>query len=161
MTTVICPYCKEPMNVHRPHMCAERKEAIFGDKTLKKKKSKQTPANKLTSDIIDYVIANGGAARRVNVSGRFIEGNPVKVPNGDRYKTLYTKGKWIKSGMLPGFEDISAIKPHGLYVAIEVKIGNDRLSQDQVLRRDEVERAGGKYIVARTFEQFKKEWEKI
>ena len=175
---MICTYCKQEIDINAgEHNCEERKQALWGFKSAKGKRKGQTEANYLTQQIIDYVIQQGGAARRVNVTGRYIEGQAVKVPIGTsgKYRTLYTKGKWIKSGMLPGFEDISAVKPKqamsidreltnidfGQYVAIEVKVGNDRLSQDQILRKDEVERAGGVYLVARNFEGFIKDWNEI
>ena len=177
---MICHYCKQEIDINAGnHDCEEGKQARWGFKQARqKRKPGQSDTNYLTQQIIDYVISKGGAARRVNVTGRYIEGNPIKIPtSGGKYRTLYTKGKWIKSGMLPGFEDISAIKrvqagipfhsvcplhAYGQYVAIEVKgTKGDRLSHDQILRKDEVERAGGLYNVARDFEQFKKDFDSI
>ena len=62
--------------------------------------------------------------------------------------------------MKKGFEDVDAIYPLvlngvkiGIKLAIEVKIGKDRLSDDQKERMLEVEKCGGFYIVAKDIEQ--------
>ena len=158
---MICYYCKQDIDSNAgEHMCAERREAITPQKKGKSY-SGQSDTNHLQQQIQDYINDGRGVARRINVQGRYIEGNPVKVPTmGGKYRTLYTKGKWIKSGMLPGFEDISVIRPDGSYVAIEVKVGKDKMSPAQMKRREEVESNNGTYIIAKTFKQFKEEYER-
>jgi len=52
-------------------------------------------------------------------------------------------------------------RTYGVSVAIEVKIGKDRLSEYQQTVKEEIERSGGVYIVARNWDQFFKEWEAI
>ena len=124
-----------------------------------------SPANRLTALIISHVTKSGGAARRVNVQGRYKEGEVTQDVVG---RTRLTKGQWIPSGMRKGYEDVDAIKPLqvngylvGVKVAIEIKIGKDDLSKEQKERRAEVLAAGGFYIVAREFEQFKADWDAI
>ena len=46
-------------------------------------------------------------------------------------------------------------------VAIEIKYGNDKLSEYQHRIKDDIERAGGVYLVARTWDQFINDWNKI
>jgi hypothetical protein len=46
----------------------------------------------------------------------------------------------------------------GRYLEIEVKTGKDRLSALQMLRRENIERAGGFYIVATSFDDFETEF---
>jgi len=120
----------------------DRKMAeYFSEATLAKGKKAQSPANKLTSQIIKWFIASGGTARRINVMG---------IYDG---KT----GKYRKSGMRSGMEDVSACFPvHGigLSIGVEVKIGKDRQSEDQKIRQAELEKAGGVYIIAKTYEGF-------
>jgi hypothetical protein len=109
-----------------------------------KSKKKQTPANKLTSEIIRYVMQLGGTARRVNVMG------------------VYDKnlGKHRTSGMRKGFEDVSACIPVyingykiGVNFGYEVKIGKDKMSDDQEERKVELTSAGGVYIESKSMSQ--------
>ena len=100
-------------------------------------------SNQLTKDIIRLVEKSGGAARRVNTLG------------------VMRNGRYTKSGMRRGFEDVDAVIPLrigkqtiGLKVAIEVKIGKDRQSKEQKIRQREVEEAGGIYLVAKNLEDF-------
>ena len=46
-------------------------------------------------------------------------------------------------------------------VAIEIKYGNDKLSEFQLRMKDDIEKAGGIYLVARTWDQFITDWNKI
>lgn len=90
----------------------------------------------------------GGAGRRVNVTGIFDK----------------DKGVYRKSGMKRGFEDVDGILPInlglssgekvGLKVAIEVKVGKDKQSPEQLEREKEVNSAGGVYVFFKTPEQF-------
>jgi hypothetical protein len=135
------------------------------------REKKQSPANELTDQIIAFVKENGGAARRVNVQGRYTEGETYTDVVG---RLRHQKGSWIPSGMLPGFEDIDAIKPITVYnilgklpycvgvkVAVEVKVGKDFMKEPQLKRREEVLAAGGFYIIAMSYNQFVKEWNAI
>jgi len=115
------------------------------------KKKKQSPANELTSAIIRYIQSIGGAARRINNGAVY---DPVK--------------EIFRQGTKKGTEDITctipivvAGKKIGLHVAIEVKIGKDRQSDDQKLREEEIRRAGGVYLIAKTFDQIQPEIDKI
>jgi hypothetical protein len=55
--------------------------------------------------------------------------------------------------MQRGTADISATI-HGKSVKIEIKVGKDRQSEAQKRYQEQVERAGGVYIVIRDFDQF-------
>lgn len=122
------------------------------------KKGKQSPANALTDAICKYVRSLGGAAARINVMGIYDE----------------KMGKFRPSGSTRGVEDVDCVKPIyvrtltsdqpikvGLKVAVEVKIGKDRQSDDQKKRQAAVEASGGVYIIAKTFDQFKEAWDNI
>lgn len=128
---------------------ARQREMAFSRETLSRGK-KTTPANQLTEDLIKYIIRRGGAARRVNNQGQWDE----------------EKFRWRPSGMRRGFEDVDACMNilvkgimFGLKVGVEVKIKGDSLSDDQLKRKDELIKSGGRYMVAKTFDQFKQDWE--
>ena len=109
-------------------------------------------ANSLTRCIEAYIRVTGGYADRINNTGIY---DP---------KT----GKWRKSGTRKGIADIMATKKvqyddriFAVPVAIEVKWGKDRLSEDQLKIKAEYEAAGGVYLVARTWEQFIQDYNNI
>lgn len=126
-----------------------RQREYFNPKLLAKGKKAQSPSNKLTSDIILYIRLLGGYARRVNVMGVYDS----------------AKGAYRKSGMKKGYEDIDVIFPvkinnikFGLKVAVEVKIGKDKQSPEQIDRQREIESCGGIYLVAKNMESFEKDF---
>ena len=109
-------------------------------------------ANGLTRAIVDYIRLTGNYGERINNVGVY-----------DAKRGVYRKG-----GTRKGIADIMATKriqagerTYGVSVAIEVKIGKDRLSEYQQTVKEEIERSGGVYIVARNWDQFYKEWEAI
>lgn len=54
-----------------------------------------------------------------------------------------------------GVGDIIAVmKPSGVHLEIEIKTGKDRLRKDQVKHAERIEKAGGKYIVASSLDDF-------
>jgi len=119
--------------------------------SMKSRGKKQSPSNALTDAVINYVRLNGGAARRVNTQGTYVE-----AKYNERGVQLKGTGAYRKSGMKRGFEDVSCIiPPHGKYLAVEVKIGADKLRDEQIERKAEVEKCGGLYFVAKDFDSFK------
>ena len=104
---------------------------------------KQSPANKLTDEIIRYLKAIGGIGYRINVQGQW----DSKLQ------------KWRPSGMMRGISDILGVVPSkysgkGLFIAIEIKSGRDHQSEYQKLREREIIKAGGIYLIAKTYNQF-------
>ena len=97
----------------------------------------------LTRCIIDYLNMKGYQAERIHCIGA-----PIPQGNG-----LF---KFGKTTMDRGTADISATI-HGRSVKIEIKIGTDRMSSYQWNYKDAIERAGGLYLVARSFPHFLKE----
>jgi hypothetical protein len=94
-------------------------------------------ANGLTKMIVDWINYNGGQAERISTTGRYI----------------VAQKKWIKGSGTKGSADISAtIK--GRSVKIEVKIGKDKMSEDQVKYQEAIEKAGGIYYIAKDFDSF-------
>jgi hypothetical protein len=116
------------------------------------KSFKDTTANELTRSIEAFIRMTGNYADRINNTG------------------IYDKktGRWRKGGTRKGIADIMAAKhievggrKLAITVAIEVKVGKDRMSPDQVRVKAEIEKAGGVYIIARSWDQFYEEWNRI
>lgn len=99
-----------------------------------------TPANELTNNVIDFIYRQGGYAWRQGSTGVF----DVKQA---RFRTAAKKG----------VSDVLAVYK-GQCIAIEVKIGKDRLSPEQDGFLQNISAAGGNSYVAKDFEEFKKWW---
>lgn len=108
-------------------------------------------ANGLTKAIIDFLVFSGHQAERVSVTGRFIDQSKT-VTDTLGFKKRIGSGKWIKSSMQPGSADLSAVI-NGRAVKIEVKI-RDKQSPAQKAYQQQVERAGGKYWLVRSYDEF-------
>jgi hypothetical protein len=80
--------------------------------------------------------------------GRLVQGS-ITTESGIRLKAK----KYLPSATKRGTADIHAIIK-GFHVSIEVKIGSDRQSEDQKLEQGRIERAGGKYWIVKTPEEF-------
>ena len=94
-----------------------------------------TKANGLTTFICNYLNWLGHRATRINVSGRKV---------GD---------KWIRSSTRRGSADISAtIK--GKSVMIEIKIGRDKPSPEQLAEQIKERKAGGIYEFCSSVDEF-------
>jgi hypothetical protein len=107
-------------------------------------------ANNLTKCIIFWINATGGQAERISNQGQYRMGNKIKNPNGT---TTQLAGKWTPGQGTKGTADISATI-RGRSVKIEVKYGKDRQSDAQKQYQEDIERAGGVYIIARDMDQF-------
>ena len=106
---------------------------------------KDSTANGLTKAICDYINYHGYQAERINTMGTARE---KKTTAGKVIGVTWTKGT-----STAGSADISAtIK--GRSVKIEVKIGKDRQSDAQKRYQENIERAGGTYIIAKDFDSF-------
>ena len=98
-------------------------------------------ANGLTQWIINFLNWNGHRATRISSAGRYIVGNK------------YEGGMFIPGSTRKGTADISAtIK--GRSVMIEVKVGKDRPSPDQLKEQAKERAAGGLYEFCRSPEEF-------
>lgn len=113
---------------------------------------RDTTANELTRAIETFVRLTGNYADRINNTGIYDA----------------RRGKWRKGGTRKGIADIIASKliehegrKFSVNVAIEVKIGKDKLSEHQERIRDEITSAGGYYIVAKSWDQFIQHWNAI
>ncbi|MBO9619888.1 MAG: hypothetical protein J7539_12735 [Niabella sp.] len=96
-------------------------------------------ANGLTNCIMDWLKYFGHYANRINTTGT------MRKINGQM--------KWTKGTTRRGTADITAVL-FGRHVAIEVKVGKDRMSDAQKAERDRVQRSGGIYITVKDMPQF-------
>ena len=107
--------------------------------------SSKSPANELTAQIINFLFKEGCYAWRAQSSGLF-------DPSKGSFRTAPKRG----------VSDILAVKgPNGRLVAIEVKIGVDKLSPEQIGFGKNVEHCGGLWYVAKDFKEFKDWWHSI
>jgi hypothetical protein len=116
------------------------------------KKFKDTTANELTKAIVTYIRLTGNYADRINNMGVY---------------DAKTK-KYRKPGTRKGICDIMASKKIKLSdkliavsVGIEVKIGNDKLSEYQKQIQYEMTQCGGVYIIATNWDTFLNQWIQI
>lgn len=100
--------------------------------------------------IISWFNFTGQYAERISPMGRYIEGKTATNVLG---KTYQFKGTHIPPNMAKGTADISAIYK-GLSIRIEVKIGRDKQSDVQKDYETKIQRAGGIYFLATTYDGF-------
>jgi len=113
---------------------------------------KEAGANDLTRLVIDFIIFNDGQAERISSMGRYIDGTKQVTDCIGRKRTIGT-GKYVKSTTTNGTADISAtIK--GRSVKIEIKWQKDTQSKDQKAYEASINKAGGIYIIVKTFDDF-------
>jgi hypothetical protein len=116
-------------------------------------KYKDNTANGLTRCVIDFLKFNGQQAERISTTGRYID-NRRTITDVIGYKKVIGSGKWIPTSGKKGSADISATI-YGISVKIEIKT-TDRQSPAQKKYQQQVERAGGIYLIVRRFEDFYK-----
>jgi len=109
-------------------------------------------ANGLTRMIIKFLQLSGWQAERISVTGRMVDNRKV-VENVIGQRQQIGSSYYIPGTMTKGSADISATI-NGQSVKIEVKIGRDRQSEYQKAYQAEIEKAGGIYVIARTFQGF-------
>ena len=119
---------------------------------IPKPKYSDTTANGLTKCIVDFLQMNGCQAERISVEGRVIDSRKTYTDAIGRNRTIGTV-KRIKSSSQVGSADISATIA-GKSVKIEVKIGKDSQSSKQKQYQDQIESAGGSYLIAKNFQEF-------
>ena len=112
-------------------------------------------ANELTKCIIHFLRFKGCQAERISTTGRIINNQKTFVDVVGRTRFIGQGAKWIPGTGTNGSADISATI-NGQSVKAEVKVSRDKQSETQKLYQLSVERAGGIYIIATSFEQFYK-----
>jgi hypothetical protein len=115
------------------------------------KKYEDRTANGLTRCVIDFIRLSGYQAERINCTGRYIDNTEVFTDVVGRTRSIGST-KWLPTSGQRGTADISAVI-RGRAVKIEIKI-KDRQSEDQMRYQEAIERAGGIYLIVRSFEEF-------
>lgn len=100
-------------------------------------------ATELTNQIINYIYYQGGYAWRASSVGIFD-----------------TKRMYFRTAAKKGVSDILACF-NGRLIAVEIKIGTDKLSDEQIGFIQNIRHTGGIAIIAADFEDFKKQWMEI
>jgi hypothetical protein len=113
------------------------KYKLVDERYIPRSKFKDSTANELTGSIIRWLELNNFWATRVNTTGRY----------------LIHQKKWIPGTTKKGTADAHAVIA-GRHVSIEVKIGRDKMSEDQKEVKQQIEASGGVYITVGTFEDF-------
>lgn len=102
----------------------------------------------LTNVIINFATWEGHYGNRINVMGRKI-GGITTTESGAKFDDT----RWIKSSTKKGTEDIDMIlftRP----IKIEIKIGRDSQKHKQREQQRKVERAGGRYFIIKTIDEW-------
>lgn len=131
---------------------SRKKAPTMPDAYRPTKKYTDKTANGLTKCIIDFLVNSGYQAERISVTGRYID-TSITFTDVVGFKRKVGTGTWIKPSMTKGSADISATVK-GMSVKIEVKIGHDKMSEAQMKYKENIEKAGGIYYVAKDFDSF-------
>lgn len=116
-------------------------EASGGDDQLVKPYTDKT-SNGLTKAVLDFLNLSGHYATRINTTGTM--------------RKIRGEMKWTKGSTRKGTSDIHAVIK-GTFCSIEVKINKDTQSDNQTKEEKRVTTAGGLYLVAKNYPQFR-EW---
>jgi hypothetical protein len=116
-------------------------------------------ANGLTKAIVTFLNLSGHQGERISTTGRMLDNTKV-VKDALGFSRKIGSVNWIKGTGTNGSADISAtIK--GKSVKIEVKIGKDRQSEAQKVYQQNIERAGGIYMIAKTWDGFYEQYAQL
>jgi len=115
-------------------------------------KLKEAGANDLTRLVIDFLEMNGCQAERISTTGMYRDTKKQVTDCIGRVRTIGS-GIWTPGSGTKGSADISAtIK--GRSVKIEIKWQKDRQSEAQKSYEEQIMKAGGIYIIVKTFDDF-------
>lgn len=142
---------KDQLKEIKYKMMEERIPSAFiasGGRTMKLKPFTDATANGLTNCIIDWINGSGGTANRINTQGQ-VRKERVEFA-GNQHKDFI---RFTTSTTRKGTADIHGVM-NGRHLSIEVKIGADRLSKEQIKEQERITAAGGLYFVARNMQSF-------
>jgi hypothetical protein len=123
----------------------------------------KSSANSLTGAIIDYIRKTHNHAERINNYSRTVKdkfGRDVFIPSAG-FRGTSDIHACKKIAYLNDNSGNYIVKHGGLFVAIEVKVGKDTQSEAQKYYQEVVEKAGGVYMIVRSFDSFLEQWNKI
>jgi V8-like Glu-specific endopeptidase len=135
------------INLETAHL--KEKYPSMPEFALAKTKWADSSANALTKSVVSFINLSGYQAERINTTGMWRQGAKLKVGEGTRQMP----GKWTKGTGTKGSADISATI-NGRSVKIEIKYGKDRQSEAQIRYQEMIEKAGGTYLIVKSFDDF-------
>lgn len=110
-----------------------------------------TSSARLTRAVIDFLRLSGCQAERINTTGRPIDRRRTYVDVCGNVRQIGGI-EWIPTAGQRGSADISAVID-GRAVKIEIK-QNDLQSPAQKVYQENIEKAGGIYLIVRSFQSF-------
>lgn len=115
---------------------------------MKVKQYRDDSSNSLTTAICDFLKFKGHYSNRINTQGQARK-ERIELAGGNYLeKVKFTHGTTNR-----GTADIMACI-NGKHIAIEVKVGRDRMSEAQHKEQKRIEAAGGIYFLAKDFPAF-------
>ncbi len=108
--------------------------------------------NGLTRCVKDFLNFSGHQAERINTTGRILN-TKQKFTDVVGFGREIGSMKYIPGTGTKGSADLSCTI-RGRSVKIEIKFGKDTQSDDQKEYQESIEKAGGVYIIVRTFDEF-------
>jgi hypothetical protein len=110
-------------------------------------------ANGLTKCIKTWFDLQPNAqAERISVMGRMVDCRKTFIDIVGRQRVIGNT-QYIPSSMKKGSSDLSCLY-NGMTIKIEIKIGRDRQSDNQKKYQADIERAGGKYWIVTSWDDF-------
>lgn len=122
-------------------------------------KYSDSTANGLTKCVIDFLNLSGHQAERISSMGRMIDKSQKVTDILGNNRTIGSL-TYIKGTSTNGTADISSII-NGKTVKIEIKIGRDIQSIAQKKYQLATEKAGGIYLIIKTFDEFMEQYKKL
>lgn len=131
----------------------------FPEHAIPQPKYTDTTANGLTKCVIDFLNLSGHQAERISSMGRMIDKRKKSTDILGRERTIGSL-TYIKGTSTNGTADISSII-NGKSVKIEIKIGKDRQSEAQKKYQQATEKAGGIYLITKSFDEFMEQYKML
>ena len=131
----------------------------FPEHAIPQPKYSDTTANGLTKCVIDFLNLSGHQAERISSMGRMIDKRKKSTDVLGRERTIGSL-TYIKGTSTNGTADISSII-NGKSVKIEIKIGKDRQSEAQKKYQQATEKAGGIYLITKSFDEFMEQYKML
>lgn len=128
----------------------------FPDHAIPIPKYSDSTANGLTKCVIDFLNYSGHQAERISSMGRMIDKRKDSIDIMGN-KRIIGSMQYIKGTSTNGTADISSII-NGKSVKIEIKIGKDFQSKAQKDYQLATEKAGGIYLITKTFDEFMEQY---
>ena len=132
--------------------------------TLPLKRYSLNTANGLTQAAVAWVRAHGYQAERVSTTGRPVD-NRKEFIDVVGFRRTIGSIEWIPGTGTKGSADVHCSIPlkgsngFAVSVKIEIKIGKDRLSEHQKKYGDQMELAGGVYLVVKELNDLFQWWD--